>query len=378
MTTVWPAPDASTAAAGPPAPTGTTTTGRRPRVQGVDLARALAIGGMLVAHFVARAEQPSVLDSVRAFVDGRAMPLFVLLSGVSVTLLARSARHPDRALLVRAALFLPLGLALQEWTVGIAIILQYYALFLTVAVGLRRLGDRTLLAVAAAVTAVAGVTVQLLGPRWPGYQAWRGGRGIVPPWGLLANLTVNGYYPMLPAIAFLIVGLWLGRRDLGDARVAGRLLAVGVALGLVGYVGGRALEARLATAGTIGASASAGAGPAFVWARLADAAGHSEMPAWVIGSTGTACAALGACLLVARRTRRTTAPFVALGQLSLSAYVAQALVIRWTPAFEDTTIAQQSLIALALFAGLTLGAWAWRRVARRGPLEALVHVVSRS
>ncbi len=418
VTAAWPAPDptaALPAARAEPPP-------RRARVEGVDLARAVAIAGMLVAHFVLR-DHPGALDSVRAFVDGRAMPLFVLLAGVSITLLTRGARHPDRTLLVRAAVFLPLGLALQEWTVGIAIILQYYALYYVVAVGLRRLGDRALLGLAVAVTAAAGVTIQLLGPHWPGYTTWDGGHGLTPPWGLLANLTVNGYYPFLPAGAFLCVGMWLGRRDLGDARLARRLVVVGLVLALTGYVGVRAIGGRLhadgITTGTDGLPTVAedrvdqvlsvtnapslavlldqfsddaherhgqlhglityaeNQSPAFHAERLLDAGGHSEMPAWVVGATGTSLVALGGCLLLARRAAVALAPLVALGQLSLTAYVAQALIIRWTPSVEDTSIAQQFGVTAAVLAGLVAFAWLWRRWRRRGPLEALLHLVAR-
>jgi Protein of unknown function (DUF418)/Heparan-alpha-glucosaminide N-acetyltransferase, catalytic len=417
VTAAWPAPDPTTALVAASAE----PTERRARVEGVDLARALAIAGMLVAHFVLR-DRPGPLDSVRAFVDGRAMPLFVLLAGVSITLLTRRARHPDRTLLVRAAVFLPLGLALQEWTVGIAIILQYYALYYVVAVGLRRLGDRALLAVAAAVTAAAGVTIQLLGPRWPGYTTWDGGHGLLPPWGLLANVAVNGYYPFLPAGAFLCVGMWLGRRDLGDARLALRLVVVGLVLALTGYVGVRAIGDRLHADGiTTGADGlptvkedrvdqvlevtsapsvavlleqysndaderrgqlhglivyAESRSPAFHAERLLDAGGHSEMPAWVLGATGTSLVALGGCLLLVRRAPGPLVPLVDLGQLSFTAYVAQALIIRWTPSVEDTTIGQQFGIATAVLAGLVAFAWLWRRWRRRGPLEALLHLVA--
>jgi uncharacterized membrane protein len=387
----------------------------------VDLARAVAIAGMVVAHFAARGE-PGALDAIRAFVDGRAMPLFVVLFGVSISLLARHGAHPDRALLVRAAVLAPLGIALQEATVGIAVVLDAYALWCLAAIGLRRLGDRALLAGAVVVTAVAAVARQLLGPRWPSYTGWDGGRGLVPPWGYLAHLTVNGYYPALPSLAFVLVGLWIGRRDLADARVAVRLAAIGAIVGTVGYVGGRAIGDRAGATGVVerdGAAviatdrvAEVGAvygiteaevamlapddereprahleafvayaqdrTPAFHAVRLLDVRGHSQMPAWVVGSTGTACAALGLCLLVARRprARRALAPLVALGQLSLTAYVAQALVIRWTPSAADTSTAQQFAIAMAVVGATTLFAWAWRARFRRGPLEAALHAAA--
>lgn len=101
------------------------------------------------------------------------------------------------------------------------------------------------------------------------------------------------------------------------------------------------------------------------------------MPAWTLGATGTACAALGLCVLIARRARRTAAPFVAAGQLSLTIYVVQALVIRWTPEPGATTIGQHTLIAAGLFAACACFAWAWRQKFRRGPLEQVLHALAR-
>jgi hypothetical protein len=216
--------------------------------------------------------------------------------------------------------------------------------------------------------------------------------------------------------------MWLGRRDLGDARLAARLVVVGVVLALVGSVGGRAIGDRVGADGlTTGpdgqltfradrvaqveevfgtdiaaVEANLSRDPVarrtqllqtlayaedrsarFHIGRLFDASGHSEMPAWVIGATGTALAALGACVLLADRFGAAAEPFVALGQLSLTAYVAQALVIRWTPEVAETTTAQEFGITAALLAGLVLVAWTWRRFLRRGPLEALLHLVAR-
>ena len=51
-----------------------------PREIGLDVARALAVLGMLLAHFGAAAagEDDGWAGSVTRFVDGRAMPLFVM------------------------------------------------------------------------------------------------------------------------------------------------------------------------------------------------------------------------------------------------------------------------------------------------------------
>lgn len=351
------------------------------RIDGVDLARALAMAGMVIAHFVERTEEPGVLrggvlDAARAFVDGRAMPLFVLLAGVSVALLVRRSARPDRGLLVRALLFLPLGLLLQAWTRDIAIVLQYYALFFVVAVGLRRLSDRVLLAVAALAVAAGGWTYQVWGDLAPGDGRWEGWVTVREPWRVLVALTIDGYYPLLPSLAFLAVGLWVGRRVIAR-RSAVLLTGVGAGLAVLGYLGGRALAALT------GADASfVGPGsfrPRFSWLRLLDTAGHSQMPAWVIGSTGCALVAVGVCVLVAahagKAARAMLRPFVLAGRGALTFYVLQALVIRWTPEVATTAIVTEYLIAAAIFGGFVVVAVLWQRRFRRPPLEALLHRV---
>ncbi|MGI8810800.1 MAG: hypothetical protein ACR2KK_23755 [Acidimicrobiales bacterium] len=63
------------------------------RLAGIDAARALAFGGMLLAHFAAsrRPTDPGWLKAVDNAADGRAAPLFCLLLGVGAGLLALAA-----------------------------------------------------------------------------------------------------------------------------------------------------------------------------------------------------------------------------------------------------------------------------------------------
>ena len=72
-----------------------TPAGSAERVIGFDLARALAILGMVVVHFslvmAADRSGPAWLTEVLGFLDGRAAATFVILAGVGVTLMSRRA-----------------------------------------------------------------------------------------------------------------------------------------------------------------------------------------------------------------------------------------------------------------------------------------------
>lgn len=340
-------------------PVAAVDTGRPGRLIGIDLARALAIVGMVIAHFVEADPDGGVGTSVKLFTNGRAMPLFVLLGGVGVELLSRRSPAPDVALLTRAALLIPAGLLLQEHSLAIAVILQYYGVFFVLAVALRRLPKPALLVAAVAVMLVGGVTAQTIAPELPTTSGWDG----IDDLGALGyTLVLNGYYPVLPTLAFFLVGMWVARLPLGELRTALGLVTAGVALALLGYPGARWWVGRLEGEPWTGDGS-------FEPARLLDSAGHSDMPAWVLGATGTSLAALGLCLLVARRGAPQLWPAVVVGQMALTFYVLHVVIHdRWWPR-DQTDIAQEYGYSAAIILGFTIAAVAWRRTVGRGPLE---------
>lgn len=326
----------------------------RRRLLGLDVARSLAMLGMLVAHYAYADGFDGPLRRVSLFVNGKAMPLFLFLGGAGLSLLVARSARPVRAGLGRAAVLLGLGLLLTEHVPLIAVVLHFYAAYYVVGLLLRRLPDVGLLAVAAAVTAAGAVTWVVLAPHLPTYDGWRGWDTVTDPWPLLASLTVTGVYPVLPSFAFFAVGMWAGRQRLDDPRVQRRLLAAGVALAVAGYV----------VAGRIGRALGS--------VRELDTTGHGNMPAWVVGATGYALAATALCLLAAGRFPRAVHPLAMAGQLALTFYVVHAVGLRWWyEGWADRFDYPQQLVAVAvLFTGFVGLATLWRRWLPRGPLEA--------
>ena len=70
------------------------------RIIGYDLARALAVFGMVVVNFktVMSAEQggPAWLGGLVGLLDGRAAATFVVLAGVGIALISRKARTSQK------------------------------------------------------------------------------------------------------------------------------------------------------------------------------------------------------------------------------------------------------------------------------------------
>src|SRR5215212_1158851 len=90
------------------------------RLRGVDVARAIAVLGMVMVHFGPTPAPDTALGNLYGVSHGRASVLFVLLAGVGVSLLVGGRSRGGRSsllargrLVLRGALLLPLGLWLQ-------------------------------------------------------------------------------------------------------------------------------------------------------------------------------------------------------------------------------------------------------------------------
>lgn len=338
----------------------------RGRILGVEVARALAIIGMLSVHI-----RPMNGDSIASWVytlpHGRASLLFMLVAGIGVSLLAASSRLSAwdirMRLIWRAVVLLPLGLWLQELDINVLVILQTYAVLFLLAVFMLELSDRALLALAG-LSAVAGpliiLTLEVANVRWHAGDATSLSDSI----GFIARaLLWSGSYPLVTWIAPFLLGMWLGRRDLRQPSVQIALVVYGAVLAVGTGVLSRALSAFIPVSEIIPS-----------WERVVVDAPHSQMPLWLWGSTGAAVMVLGLSLIAAEAARRWVWPLVALGQLALTAYVAHLLALHFWP---ETLSTERVSDALALLAALTavgvVFAVAWRAMFARGPLEAVLN-----
>ena len=67
--------------------------------------------------------------------------------------------------------------------------------------------------------------------------------------GLLRHLFFNGFHPVVPWTAFLLLGMWLGRQDVGSPACRRRLLLGGATVALVAESASRLALARARSAG---------------------------------------------------------------------------------------------------------------------------------
>jgi hypothetical protein len=321
-----------------------------------------------MVHFGRNPEPDTTLGNLYSVSHGRASVLFALLAGVGVALLVgdRSRGRPSLArgrLVLRGALLLPLGLWLQQLDHGAFVILQYYAIYFLFAALVLTLPDRWLLAAGVAVL-VGGPLVYLWSwmvvPEWfPRYPAT-----LDDPVGNIArDLLLTGKYPLVTWAAPLLVGLWVGRRDLTASPVRWWLLVLGLAVAVTTALAADWLAAAFGEPSQEPGEAG--------FADLLTDKPHSQMPLWMLGSIGSACAVLGGMLLLADRLPRATWPLAATGQLALTIYVGHLLLLDAYPELVRRETVPEASFTVGAFMLLTAATCTlWRAVLPRGPLEA--------
>jgi uncharacterized membrane protein len=368
------------------------------RVVGVDVARALALLGMMATHMLPGRIGFDV-PWPQQLACGRASALFAVLAGVSVALVSGRerpvrGRQRDAAgmrLAVRALLIGVVGLGLGTLDSGIAVILTYYAVLFVIGLPFLGLGAGRLAALAAGWVLAAPVASQLLRPHLPE----RGFGSPVPgdlghPWQLATELTFTGYYPTFVWLAYLLAGMAIGRCRLSSARTACGLLISGVALAVAATFVSHWLTSRAgvhsALARTYPDAAAAdpreldallthglrGTTPTGSWWWLSTVAPHSGTPPDLAQTVGTAMAVIGACLLATRAQRGLWATTFGAGAMTLTLYSLHVgLMARghWPHLQPPGHYGEQVLLVLATGATFAL-------VPLRGPLESLVGRVS--
>lgn len=337
------------------------------RLPGVDLARGLAIVGMLAAHLL-WIDHPLVLTdptSWGAIVNGRSSILFATLAGVSIALVTGGrtpvvgeARRVARSrLTVRAFALWLLGFVLIFTGVPVFVILPAYGLMFLLALAFIPFRARTLAVIAAALALVMPF-VQVFLDALP---IWQG------PIGDDLSRALGWHYPFTTWIAFVIAGMALARAGLGERRVQGRMLALGAALAV--------LAATLAWAFPVPPLTSDATAGALFWSELWTIEPHSSGLLEVIGSGGFAIAVIAACCLLCRTPATwVVLPLRALGSMPLTAYTAQIvawafLATAWLGSPGDLA-GFRDLDPFWPFTLITLAACTvWALLIGRGPLE---------
>lgn len=324
-------------------------------------------------------ESPEWLVFLLGTIQGRAAPIFVVLAGVGVSLLTRRARlEQDPALfrearltLLKRAIFLLLlgAVLITKWRPDI---LHYYALYLTAALFFLRAPPRVLLG-----TAVLAIAAFFLLYVVFDYDAgWSEAGRYAGFWtvrGTFRRVFFDGYYPFFPWLAFILIGMWLGRQNLSADRFLNRTLWISLA---------SAVCLQLASWYLSGLSSfveiESDSDPSAIWSTDP----YPPGPFYMATSTGFALALIVLSLKFAAAWPENwpAKVLVPTGQLALTIYVAHATLGFAVLSYLGEEYEESSTLAAATAVGFCLAAMVlavlWRLRFERGPIELVMRKVT--
>lgn len=298
------------------------------RIIGIDVARALAVVGMVIVNFkvVLGEEGQNWIKMLASVFDGKASATFVVLAGVGIALGTNSAlRNNDLSKLrmaqikiVKRAVFL-FVIGLSYMMIWPADILHYYGVYMLFTLLLIQSNPRRILMWAGAVI----LTYPLL-LFWFDYEAGWNFETLeyLDFWeieGFFRNLLFNGFHPVLPWVSFMLVGLWYGKKDLKNDQFLKRSIwfssAAFLVIQFLSYIAIRVLSE----------------GNEEILTELSDIIGTSPMPplpVYMLNGITISIFIISSCILLGKRyaTNKVVVALKNTGQLALTFYVAHVVL----------------------------------------------------
>jgi uncharacterized protein len=348
------------------------------RVIDLDVTRAVALIGVAAMNYhgyLILLGAPVGTSTINRFFNPWTGPLstrfaatFVMVAGMGITLMTnrgrlardRERRSADRWTLIRRGTLLYAFGFVFEW-IWSGTILFFYGAFFVVGAFLFTLRTRWLIVIGAlAALAAAGVQWWAFesdgDTRWL-FEGWYTATPYRSPRRLLFDTFVNGTHPLLPWLAFLCAGMALGRYLPLSSERRRVLIALGALMVAATYLtkhlfANTPLRARLFATDPFSRSLN----------YTISALGSSIVAFCVIGWIATST-----------KSNAVTQAFAAAGRMTLSLYIAHAVVFnvvvnRWhliRPTGLDVALA---FAAGFWVLGIAAAAW-WQRVFGIGPAE---------
>ncbi len=350
------------------------------RLKGLDVARGFALLGMMLVNYklVFEVQNTTWLYTFLSLFEGRAVAVFMILAGIGIGLMTRKARISSdvslknkvmKQLVIRAIFLWVLGLTLFivfEWS---ADILHYYGAYMLLILPVLYLAPKKLDGLMVLILVIS-VFLQVKFNYLSGWDIENlYYMDFYTLQGFLRNLLFNGFHPLFPWFAFMVLGLRMSHMDL--MSTPSRLKILKVSLGI-------AIITELASAGLIAGFAQN------EWILyLVDT---KPMPAnlfYMIASAGWAIAFIILVLMAVDRFKTDSVLIDALmktGQMALTHYVVHSAVLL-TIASMFGLIKEQTAVFVLLFSLSAYGAMVifssiWSKKFQRGPIESLMRRLS--
>ncbi len=324
----------------------------------------------------------SWVKSFAGIFDGKAAATFVVLAGVGPALMTKSAiRNNDqtklkivRRRILKRALFLFI-VGLSYITIWPADILHFYGVYMAIVMLLLTSKRKTLIATAISLI-VAYPILMVFGNYETGwnfntldYQNFWTVKGFI------RNLFFNGFHPVIPWTAFMLLGYWFGKQDLHNDKFIKKTFwmsaIIFIAIQMLSYLSISFLsEGNQETA-----------------KELAEILGTSPMPPlpiYMFNGIAIAFAIISACIIIAKRFDNNIIvdALNKTGQLALTFYVAHVIIgMGIVEAIDPSKMGNYSVVFSVTYALIfsllcIVFAVVWRKYKKSGPLEWVMRKVT--
>jgi uncharacterized membrane protein YeiB len=357
------------------------------RLAGIDLARAIALMGMVFVNFKYQmgADQDGVpwLLWLSDWLDGRPAATFVILAGAGMSLLKNCYSSPDRfhpfarpywTMIKRAVFLFFFGLLFS--LIWYADILHFYGFFFAVAVILVNLSDRLIFILSGVILIISlFVAIHFNFSELPSVES------VWDPvfWtqrGFFEDLLINGSYPVFPWMVYFMLGIWLGRQNLSDSRLQNKILLIAgpgiVFCELIAWFAGSFLDGSSILFNL------------FLISALIDTSPFSLSSLSVFSASGTALVIIVLSIKLAKQSgpSRWLRPFLATARMSLTLYILHIGVFQLFLILSGLGERENSLLSAWVSAAMfcisaMLFSCYWVNRFGQGPLEKVLRWLSK-
>lgn len=344
------------------------------RIIGLDIARAFAIFGMMCVNYKVIFNQDLVkyasVKSILALLEGRAAAVFLILAGIGIGLMTQKGyvsnnkklRKRNQAIILKRVLFLfVIGFAFYFLWGWDADILHYYGVYMLLIIPLLYGSKKQLINVFLMVM-VFSFLMQILLNYESGWDfSTLKYLDINSGLGFIRNTFFNGFHPVFPWFAFMIIGLLISRYNIRDLKVQKMSFKIGLLLASITEV----LSFLLLVI--------------FKHTEVAvyffDTKPMNPSVLYVIASSGWAIAFISIMLILSSRyTENKVLDICAkTGQLALSHYIAHfTIVLAAFDLFDGLAYKNEIFVvvlSIVVFIGMIIFSNIWLKHFKRGPLE---------
>ncbi len=345
------------------------------RIAGYDFARSLAVFGLVVANFSGDVGHDD-FHRLHTFTQAGAIATFLVLGGIGISLLkqrnqstnaAHTSADSRKRLIKRAAFLLVVGICCNLiWHTNF---LCLYSICIAIGALLLTVSNRWLWSLAFVFVAIFVTFIFLIFDYYEIFRDWEA-RFDSDPWtveGMVFRLYLNGFHLIFFWMAFLLIGMWLGRRNVHYLRVRGIVFFAGIAVALISACTPWLLIHYVPWL-------ISGWHPS-VSDLFSKAIGMLFTPVYFLGMCGIATAIIGGSLMLTERypDAKWTRPLIATGQLALTLYVAHLIVgegvQKLLEALENQTLPFTIGSAVIFCLCAVIFSHFWRTRFERGPIE---------